>query len=177
MRNQKSEKVPGLKLNNLPELNGEPKERVDTWLFQCHSMFEAMRVTDESACVKAAATYLRGNAANWWQHVCMQVEKGTREPLTDWAVFKRELELESQPADLVKNARDRLDKLHQINAVGAYVAEFRKVILQIPDLSDDALIHWFVRGLKRSVQTEVDLRGPKTLEGPCWLTLEGPCWC
>ena len=133
-----------LKPDKLPQFSGESSERVDTWLFQCKNYFLALNETNELACVRTASTYFRGNAAVWWQFVCTQIGLKARADFVSWEEFSDALLVEFQPADLIKSARDKLDRLHQLKGVDTYVSEFRRTIIQIPDLSVGTLVHKFI---------------------------------
>lgn len=65
-----------------------------------------------------------------------------------WDAFKNVLTVEFIPAD-------RLHKLKQIGSVVNYLAEFRNIILMIPEMNEGEQLDRFIEGLKYSVKIEV----------------------
>lgn len=84
--------------------------------------------------------------------------------IVTWAAFYEALTLEFQPINTTKIARDKLAELRQRNSVQAYVFEFRNVVAEVPNMSEEEKVDKFIRGLKEKTRQEVDIRDPKSLE-------------
>jgi hypothetical protein len=73
------------------------------------------------------------------------------------------LRKEFVPINAVIQARDRLASLTQKGSVTDYINEFRRLKLQIPDLSQGDALDRFVRGLVKVIRVAVRSRFPATL--------------
>ena len=97
-----------------------------------------------------ASTFLSGNAAVWWYTLVQ-----THFAPTSWEDFKTGVVKEFVLEDHVRRARDRLRKLQQTTSVSKYLAEFRNIVLNIPDISNGEKWDRFCDGLKYEVRLEV----------------------
>ena len=68
------------------------------------------------------------------------------------------------PINAKEIARTAWHNLKQTNSVQAYVARFRQLLLQLPDISTVDRLHCFAMGLKPAAQQQVRLHQPATLQ-------------
>ena len=125
---------------------------------------QATQISAETA-VDFASTFMTGTAANWWYTI---VHEGKVPPT--WEAFKLLVETEFVPQDSVIRARDRLNKLRQRTSVAAYLAEFRNVVIDIPDMSGEKLAR-FSEGLKPHILLEVRKENPMRLDAAATIAL------
>jgi hypothetical protein len=137
--------------------------RLAGWYFSMQQAIE-MRNIHGLQQVLFATAHLTKSAAIWWRMRCTKVEKRMLEPIASFVELETELKIEFEPVNSVKIARDQLAMLKQSGSVAKYVAQFRELVLVIPDISHAEMLDRFVRGLKRSVQLEVERREPSTLD-------------
>ena len=89
-------------------------------------------------------------------------------PMT-WEDFKKKVGAEFIPSDHVRRARDKLRRLKHTSSISKYLAEFRNIILTIPDVTDDEKLDRFCSGLKYEIRVEVLKSGVDSLmQGPVW---------
>lgn len=142
-----------------PDYDGSRRSgSVRTWAFQVRQYLRVARV-DETHWVQWAATQLRGNAAIWWENRCNQHGDA---PLA-WAAFTQELAAEFEPLDRSRSARDRLAAVKQRNSVANFNAEFRSIILEIPDCAPAEQLDRYLRALKPKLAFELEKQPPATL--------------
>jgi hypothetical protein len=108
-----------------------------------------------------ASTFLTGHAAMWWQTVCEELEAQPAD--THWGNFTEGLQEQFQPINSTKSARNQLDQLKQRTSVLLYNTEFRKIMLQLPNMHEEDRIHAYIKGLKPSVASQVAMQQPATL--------------
>ena len=102
---------------------------------------------------------MTGTAANWLFTVILE----EKVPPT-WEAFKLCVENEFAPKDSIVRTRDRLYKLKQRTSVAIYLAEFRNIVIDIPEISDSEKMARFTEGLKPHILLEVRKTSPHILE-------------
>ena len=157
---QPASSAPTLKLINPPPFSG--KTSIGSWIFQVENFLNGHPGTSDKQGITYASALLEGEAATWWQAQSLD-RTGFKELRTNWARFKQAITDYFTPVNSRKQARDRLAALRQTTSVRAYATEFRKVILEIGNVSEDEKLDRFIRGLKFNVRKEVELREPQTL--------------
>ena len=131
---------------------------VHTWIRSVEQYFATTGVIDETSKTQFAVNLFRGHVTTWMQ----TYSSGT--VLPPWSQVRSELERLFAPISEEQNARDRLATLKQRTGVAAYAAEFRQLILLLPQLPENDQIDRFARGLKLAASREVYLRAPATLD-------------
>ena len=86
------------------------------------------------------------------------------EQLASWHDLCNQIKSVFAPVSEQQAARDRLGALRQLNTVSNFAAEFRRLILLLPELPESEKIDKFIRKLKPSIAKEVYLRDPQTLD-------------
>nr|XP_010312994.1 uncharacterized protein LOC104644612 [Solanum lycopersicum] len=78
--------------------------------------------------------------------------------IDDWEQFKTELKRQFYPQNVVHEARRRLRELKQTSSIRDYVKEFTKLTLQIPSLTSEDLLFYFLEGLQNLAKQELQRR-------------------
>ena len=152
--------APTLKLINPAPFSG--KTSIGSWIFQVENFLNGHPGISDKQGITYASALLEGEAATWWQ--AQSLDRTTfKELRNNWSRFKEAITDYFTPVNSKKQARDRLAALRQTSSVRTYATEFRKVILEIGNISEDEKLDRFVRGLKFSVRKEVELREPQTV--------------
>lgn len=99
-----------------------------------------------------AVSFLDGNAHEWWI-----VHSSTNEgrDISTWDHLKQALLKRFQPLNKTKIARDRLAKWKQLKDVPSFNEEFLRIILDIPNISEEEKIDRYTRALKPYVWKEM----------------------
>lgn len=147
------------KPNAPPIFSGKTNERPDHWLFQMNQYFDATQL-HISTQVTFAASYLRDNAAIWWQRQVEGAAANRWPAISTYTAFSEAVKSAFQRPNWDKAARDQLAMARQKTSVREFATKLRDLELQIPNLSEGELLDRFVRGLKHSVRMEVEKLGP-----------------
>jgi len=129
---------------------------INTWLYKIEQYLSLLMITnpnmqlDESTRITYASTFFTSTAAVWW-YTLVQVGQVP----TTWVAFKEAVIREFVPEDHVRRARDKLRRLTQTTSVSKYLADFRNVVLTVPDITDSEKWDKFCAGLKYEVRLEV----------------------
>ncbi|PWA81445.1 hypothetical protein CTI12_AA187700 [Artemisia annua] len=78
--------------------------------------------------------------------------------------LKAELKKQFYPENAKNEAKSRLRKLKQSGTIREYVKDFTTVVLEIPDLSDQDSLFYFLDGLQGWAKTELERRGVQDLD-------------
>nr|GEZ59824.1 putative retrotransposon Gag domain, aspartic peptidase domain protein [Tanacetum cinerariifolium] len=95
----------------------------------------------EARAIKMATRYLKDTTALWWR--------------------RRHGDIERENAK--NEAKSRLCKLKQSGTIREYVKEFTTLVLEIPKLSDQDSLFYFLDGLQGWAKTELERRGVQDL--------------
>jgi len=132
---------------------------LDAWLNELLRQFDWYSTTLDADRLRIAGGFLTGAAQDWWVHT-----NAASRPST-WDAFVAALRLRFQPVTTAENARAALMGLSQgKRGINDYIARFRALLVHVPDMGEaDRLFH-FLRGLDRSVHTQLRVQGVKQLE-------------
>ena len=72
-----------------------------------------------------------------------------------WEQFKVELKRQFYPQNVVHEARRRLRELKQTSSIRDYVKEFTNLTLQIPSLTSEDMLFYFMDGLQNWAKQEL----------------------
>uniref|UniRef100_A0A1U7VVG0 Uncharacterized protein LOC104217768 n=1 Tax=Nicotiana sylvestris TaxID=4096 RepID=A0A1U7VVG0_NICSY len=125
--------------------------------------YEHLNIVDEAAKIRAATMYLIDTAMLWWRRKKTEMEKGTCSIQT-WEQFKSELKRQLYPQNVVNEARRKLRELKQTTSIREYVKEFTKLILQIPNMSGEDVLFYFMDGLQNWAKQELQRRQVKDVD-------------
>jgi len=81
--------------------------------------------------------------------------------ITTWEDFKKELKKKVYPENVVYEARKKLRELKHKTTISVYVRNFTILMLQIPNLTTDELLFYFIDGLQNWAKHELQRRGVK----------------
>ena len=135
---------------------------VDDFLWEMEQYLEGVKITDDDSKIKMATRYLKDTAALWWRRRYGDIERGTC-TINTWADFVVELKKQFYPENAKNEAKSRLRKLKQSGTIRDYVKEFTTLVLEIPELSDQDSLFYFLDGLQGWAKTELERRGVQDL--------------
>lgn len=133
---------------------------VESWINSMELYFQLIRVNHGQDQLLYALSLLRGDAQLWYSQ--KKIYEAEELP-QNWDDFKVLLRKEFVPINSVIQARDKLASLVQGGSVTNYINEFRRLKLQIPDLSQGDALDRFIRGLAKVIRVAVRSRFPTTL--------------
>lgn len=142
--------------NNAPKIDvpkpspfvGKREARaVDDFLWDMEQYLEGVNITDDDIKIKMATRYLKDTAALWWRRRYGDIERGTC-TIDTWADFVAELKKQFYPENAKNEAKSRLRKLKHSGTIRDYVKEFTTLTLEIPDLSEQDSLFYFLDGLQ-----------------------------
>lgn len=153
---------------------GRHEDDAHTWVFR----FNLLLAGDPTAAghtqsqnILIAASYLRGNAATWFQRVHLedsQLQQPVEQPqlpnrINSWQLFTAALISNFSSVDRAKVARDKMASLRQRKDVESYSYAFNKCVNNIPDLNAAEALYAYIRGLKGNVRVQLELNRPPDL--------------
>lgn len=138
---------------------GSRRENVDDWIFTMRLYLITKGVPADLQTV-TAASFLVGDALRWFQALTVR----TGQLSINFNEFETGLRAQFAPINESRNARDKLANLVQERSVRSYIQEFQRLCLRITDMSEAEKLDRFLRGLKRHVRVEVELREPHTFD-------------
>ncbi|KAK8948956.1 hypothetical protein KSP39_PZI005193 [Platanthera zijinensis] len=138
-------------------------KEVENFIWQMEQYFEGCGVEDQTVKVKQASYYLIDVASLWWRRKQGDIEKGLYR-IDTWDEFKRELKRHFYPENVIYEAKKKLRELKHKGSIAEYVKEFTTIMLQIPNMSDEDLLFFFVDGLQHWARQELQRRDVKTLD-------------
>ena len=106
--------------------------------------------------------YLKDTAALWWHMRHGDIEKGTC-AIQTFDEFVYDFKRQFYPENVIHEAKSRLRRLKQTGSICDYVKEFTSLTLEIPDLSDDDALFYFLDGLSPRAKMEIRGRGVRDL--------------
>ncbi|GJR16149.1 putative retrotransposon gag domain, aspartic peptidase domain protein [Tanacetum coccineum] len=106
---------------------------VDDLLWEMKQYLEGVNVVDDASKIKMATRYLKDTAALWWR-----------------PDFKKQF----YPENAKNKVKSRLRKLKQSGTIREYVKEFTTLVLEIPELSDQDSLFYFLDGLQGWAKTD-----------------------
>lgn len=141
--------------------NGERNAlKVESWINSMDLYFQLIKLAHGQDQLLYALSLLRGDAQLWYAQMKVY---DTDELPQEWNDLKKLLRKEFIPINAVIQARDKLASLVQTDSVSSYINEFRRLKLQIPDLSQGDALDRFVRGLNKTIRVAVRSRFPTSL--------------
>ena len=99
-----------------------------------------------------AVSFLDGNAHEWWI-VHSQTDEGRS--VNTWQGLREALVKRFQPLNKTKIARDKLAKWRQLKDVSSFNEEFLRILLDIPNISEEEQIDRYTRALKPYIWKEM----------------------
>jgi hypothetical protein len=153
----------GLFKPRLPEPDTYKGDRtagaVDSWVRTMGRYLEFSTLDPGSQWVSYAVMKLRGDAEEWWETRRLQSDE-----TISWEKFRDLITREFRPVGAEDAARDRLADLRQTGSVEEYVAQFRRLRIQLPLMQDYEARDRFIRGLNPGIRSQVRTCATQTTE-------------
>uniref|UniRef100_A0A3Q7GR25 Retrotransposon gag domain-containing protein n=1 Tax=Solanum lycopersicum TaxID=4081 RepID=A0A3Q7GR25_SOLLC len=103
------------------------------------------------------AMYLTHTAMLWWRRKKEDMEKGIC-CIEGWEQFKVYLKCQFYPENVVHEDTRTFRELKQTSTIQDYVKEFTNLTLQIPSLTSESLLFYFMDGLQNWAKQELQRR-------------------
>ena len=144
---QSSVQSPQVKLKKPDSYKG--KGSISSWVVH---MDNYTRSSSPEHAFLIAVSFLEGNAHEWWI-VHSLTEEGRN--IVTWQGLKEALIKRFQPLNKTKMARDKLAKWKQVRDVSSFNEDFLRILLDIPNISEEEKIDRYTRALKPYVWKEM----------------------
>jgi len=131
----------------------DPTTGSSHWTVSCF-FDDVPELRNSTASVAFAASSLRNDALKWWR----QSKTSVTSEEHDFDAFKAQLCSRFRTTDPVKDARDQLAELKQINSVKAYSSFFRTVALIVIDLPPAESLDQYLQGLEKHITVQALLQ-------------------
>ena len=142
--------------------NGERDAIIlNAWIYSLELYFSLVHIDNAQEKLLVGLSLLRNDAQLWYSQ--LSAFDSDHAP-QDWDELKAALRNEFIPLDAVAKARDRMASLVQTSSVTVYINEFRRLLLQLPDITAGVAQDKFIRGLKQHLRFAVRSHFPKPLE-------------
>ena len=150
---------PTMRIAHAPSYDGSSLS-LENWSMSMAQQFAYHQLASDADQVRTAAAHLKGPALDWWLHLA-----GAHAEPTTMEGIVAGLRERFQPITSAEAARDQLHALVQGKlSVSEYVAQFRRLIVQIPTMDAATQMHQFARGLKPAIQVSIRQQQPLTLD-------------
>ncbi|MBA0671343.1 hypothetical protein Goklo_029699, partial [Gossypium klotzschianum] len=133
---------------------------VDNFLWRMKNYFRAKDIVDDAIKVNTASMFLTDIVLLWWQDRTTDKRQGE---IGTWQEFQCELKGQFYPEFVEKEARAKLQGITHQGTVGEYVREFKELMLQVSEVTEEEALLTFQNGLKPWVRQEVEKRGVQKL--------------
>jgi hypothetical protein len=140
------------------------------WLYAISLYCRSSGITTDELKIHTALPYLQGAAKTWLRRV-FPVDEWAELPWQTWQEFCTALRGAFGPLQEHLQARERLDSLRQgrNQPVVAYIKQYREIMLELPEVTQDEIVHRFRRSLywdevKKYITQATAGRAPTTLE-------------
>ena len=149
-----------------PDKFGGEMRLVESHLFELRAYLSFCReFSSDVAKITASATFLKDRAAIWYRNVLSRNEKlGTIPFDGNFETYCDTLKKDFSTVNSVKRARDKLAIWKQKESAASAISDFRSIILEIPNITDEELLDRFIRGLKPEIRQKVEEADPDNLE-------------
>ena len=96
--------------------------------------------------VLVASYLLKDSDTLWHEHrCCTQPDSTNNESFADLTkALIEHFKLHNE----IKNAHDKLLRLHQTHSIAKYTKEFEMLVLQLQNLTHEEKVHYYLKGLK-----------------------------
>lgn len=156
----------GFKLKAPDMFTGKDRSKTESFVERLKVYALSTGTPDGSALVSAASSYLAEDAHSWWLLRQRQVAEGQATPITRLAEFCAAVKAQFRPLQPEATARKTLISLKQGAGPGSlmkYVDTFNEAERDLPQMSGDDKIWFFINGLRPEIRVQVELQRPVTL--------------
>jgi len=132
---------------------------LDAWLSELQRQFDWYGMQQDAERLRLAGGFLSDAAQDWWAHLDAAARP------TAWTGFVDALRRRFQPVTTAESARASLRALVQGKLpVNDYIAQFRRLLVHVPDMAEaDRLFH-FTQGLRPAIATHLRVQGVARLD-------------
>jgi Retrotransposon gag protein len=113
------------------------------------------RITHPEHCLLVATQCLNSDVMTWYQ---------STSEIVNWEQRKQAMTVYYKPHNEQVTSRDGLKKLRQKRSVAEYANDFNKLVLKLPDMTEDEKIYSFISGLQTEVKLQVELHCPNDFQ-------------
>ena len=139
---------------------GEFNDDVISWINKMQLYFDSLKIASDDVKLSISVLNLDGRAIRWMTGLVELKQV----PVT-WDAFKEDIKKQFRNVNAVRLARDKLDKLVQVNSVSTYNDTFVTLLTDIGDQMDDKeRLYRYTKGLKPEQQMRVVTANPSTLK-------------
>ncbi|CAL9005149.1 unnamed protein product [Prunus brigantina] len=139
----------------------EAKE-LDTFLWNIERYFKYLKLEEDELKINTATLFLTDNALMWWRRRSMEIDQGTF-MLDTWDAFKKDIMLHFYPENAKYEAKEKLRWLKQVGSVKDYVTTFTNLLFEVPSMTDEDKLMYFMSGLQNWAKLELQRRHVQTL--------------
>ncbi|CAL8169827.1 unnamed protein product [Prunus armeniaca] len=139
----------------------EAKE-LDMFLWNIERYFKYLKLEDDEPKINTATLFLIDNTLMWWRRRSMEIEQDTF-TLETWDEFKKDIMLHFYPENAKYEAKEKLRWLKQTGNVKDYVAMFTNLLFEVPSMTDEDKLMYFMTGLQNWAKLELQRRHVQTL--------------
>ena len=155
--------------STLTTFHGRTGENKGDWLFYTNRVMEHSSHNDREK-ILLASSYLRDVA----QQDYILYEQ-THKNIT-WDEFTQYLKNKYTPKNNTTIIRKQLKELKHLTSVNDYFVSFRKLVNQLPNMSGEDRMIYFIEGLKFKMRKHVHSEKPKTLDEAFDLASDFETW-
>ncbi|XP_060178022.1 uncharacterized protein LOC132607957 [Lycium barbarum] len=129
-------------------------QEAENFLWHLENYFRHGKLRDDEAKINTAVLYLSKTAMLWWRKKVSDAKRGLC-TISTWDQFKNDFKRQFLPSNVLYEARHKLRELKQMGSIRDYVKEFTTLTLQIPNLTNDDLLFYFIDGLENWAKQEL----------------------
>jgi hypothetical protein len=154
----------------IPPFDGATKSSAKAWVQKLDAYLQLNPMMELDA-IKFSTLYLEGKAHEWWYHGMTTLGHAH---ITSYAYFTQRLMDRFDQGDPELHFHE-LTQLRQTGSVEAFIEEFQRLAVMVPDVSESRLMMLFSEGLTEPLHGWVKDFKPTTLQDVIWKTrdLEG----
>ncbi|KAI4347907.1 hypothetical protein L6164_008682 [Bauhinia variegata] len=107
--------------------------------------------------------FLIDNVMLWWHRKHVDMQKGLC-TIDMWEEFKKELKRQFYPENVVYEASKKLRELRHKTTISDYIRDITTLMLQIPNLSGEDILFYFIDGLQNWAKQELQHHGVENVD-------------
>uniref|UniRef100_A0A803LR51 Retrotransposon gag domain-containing protein n=1 Tax=Chenopodium quinoa TaxID=63459 RepID=A0A803LR51_CHEQI len=154
---------PKVEIPKPPKYHGKRDAReIDNFLWSIERYFEAVHLEEDASKINVVTMYLGDDAILWWRRREQDIKNGSCSIRT-WDQFKEDFKKQFRPHDAAKVSMMKLRELKHSSTIKEYIKQFTTLVLEIDNLPEPAQLLYFIGGLERWAQQEVERRNVQTL--------------
>ncbi|RNA17176.1 hypothetical protein BpHYR1_031183 [Brachionus plicatilis] len=157
MENRLFNRRPQFKMDDIPKLYGNDKDKIEEWIYLVETEAEDQGI-DKNRLVTAVNKFLRGNALQLVRNL-----KKKKENLT-WVELKSHLLASYKPDDVQRTLRSELKAIKLDVNYKENVLKFQQIANKIEKIDEFELVWMFFDAVDPRVRAELESKNGKTLD-------------